>query len=197
MANSIYGKKSDKKTVLKRYCKLICFANIPNFQGPLCDIKMLIYFSTKQVLPEFWQDCACQHLWTLQVLSQDSSLTLQQQKIPTNYCELILHAIFTKLIGSLHDTLKITFFQTNNFYSIIVDARNKFASKTDIFVATLDPTTNRLKHLNAVIRTLKIALIYFLETFLKKPLFPWFLSTKTSTRTILVPKKVLKCMGKP
>ena len=55
------------------------------------------------------------------------------KKIPTNYCELTLHAIFTKLIGSLHNILKIIFFQPNNFYSIIVDAWNKFASKNGHF----------------------------------------------------------------
>ena len=37
------------------------------------------------------------------------------KKISTNYCELTLHAIFTKLIGSLHNTLKITFFSTKQF----------------------------------------------------------------------------------
>ena len=37
------------------------------------------------------------------------------KKISTNYCKLTLHAIFTKLIGSLHNTLKITFFSTKQF----------------------------------------------------------------------------------
>ena len=31
------------------------------------------------------------------------------KKIPTNYCKLTLHAILTKLIGSLHKILKIIF----------------------------------------------------------------------------------------
>ena len=77
------------------------------------NIKMLIYFSTRQVLPEFWQD------WTLRVLTQDSSLTLwQPKKNLTNYCELTLHAIFTKFIGLLHNIQKKTCCQPTNFYSV-------------------------------------------------------------------------------
>ena len=105
----MYGKKSGEKS--EHYCKLICFAKIPNFRGQVCEIKMLTNFSTKQVLPEFWQDWAWDHLWTLHVLSWDSSLTLWlQKKIPTNYCKLTLHAIFMKLLGSLHNILKIFLF---------------------------------------------------------------------------------------
>ena len=55
------------------------------------------------------------------------------KKIPTKYGKLTLHAIFTELIGSLHNTLKIIFFQQNNLYSIIVDAWNKFASENGHF----------------------------------------------------------------
>ena len=40
LAKSIYGKKSSQKKS-KNYCKLICLANIPNFQMPLCEIEML------------------------------------------------------------------------------------------------------------------------------------------------------------
>ena len=124
MAKSKYSKKSGKK--IKKYCKLICFANILNFRGSLCQIKMLTNFSKKLVLPEFW---AWEHLWTLHVFSWDSSLTLWQQKIPTNYCKLTLHAIFMKLLGSLHNILKIFLFLLNSLYSIIVDSQNKLSSK--------------------------------------------------------------------
>jgi len=61
--------KSLEKKKKKNYCKLICFANIPNFGGPLCEIKMLTYFSTKQVLHNFWQDWAWEYLRTLHVLT--------------------------------------------------------------------------------------------------------------------------------
>ena len=70
-------------------------ANIPNFRGPICDIKKN-FLSTKQVFCEFWQNEVCEHFGTpLEIL--------------TNYCELTRHALFTKLIGSLNNTLKITF----------------------------------------------------------------------------------------
>ena len=57
-------------------------------------------------------------------------------KVPTNYCDVTLHAIFTELIGSLHNTLKITF-QPNNFYSILLHNQNgligfKFCTETCI-----------------------------------------------------------------
>ena len=45
------------------------FANIANFRGPLCEIKMLTNCSTKQVPHELWQDLAWEHLRTMHVLS--------------------------------------------------------------------------------------------------------------------------------
>ena len=35
---------------------------------------------------------------------------VRAKKIPTNYCKLTLHAIFTNLIGLLHNVLKLIFF---------------------------------------------------------------------------------------
>ena len=93
-----YIAKSHAKRNFKSYCKLICLTNIPNFGGPLCEIKMLTYFSTKQVLPEFRQDWAWECLQTLHVLSKDTSLTLWHkiskiiffhQFFILNYCEII------------------------------------------------------------------------------------------------------------
>ena len=40
---------------------------------------------------------------------------MAEEKNPNKYCELTLQAIFTKLIGSLHNILKINFFKTNFF----------------------------------------------------------------------------------
>ena len=95
---------------------------------------MLIHFSTKN---SFTWILARLGLWT-PLDTSHFELQLQfdlmaAKKIPTNYCKLTLHAIFTQLIGSFHNTLKITLFQPNNFYSIIVDARNKFPSKNGHF----------------------------------------------------------------
>ena len=64
-----YMAKSLAKKNLKNYSKLILFANIPKFRSPLCEIKMLTYFSTKQVLPEYWRDWAWEYLRTLHILS--------------------------------------------------------------------------------------------------------------------------------
>ena len=55
------------------------------------------------------------------------------KKIPTNYCQLTLHAIFTELIVSLHNILKIIFFSTKFFCSICVYAWNKFSSENGQF----------------------------------------------------------------
>ena len=65
---------------------------------------MLTNFSTKQVLARMGfgapSNTACFELG----LQCD---LMAAKKIPSNYCELTLHAIFTKLIGSLHNILKI------------------------------------------------------------------------------------------
>ena len=120
-----------QKQNLKSYCKLICFANIFNFWWPPCVIKMLIYFSKKQVLPEFWQNWAWEHLRTLHIWARTPVWPYCSKKISINYCKPTLHAIFTTLIGSPHNILQKNnfFLQLNNFYSIIVDAWNKFASE--------------------------------------------------------------------
>ena len=114
MAKSMY-KKIWRKRKSKNYCQLICFAIIPNCRGSLCDIKMLIYFSKKKVLPEFWRDWACEHLSTLHIWAGTPVWPYGSQKIPTNYCELTLRAIVKKWIDSLHNTLMITFFLTKFF----------------------------------------------------------------------------------
>ena len=78
---------------------------------------------------------------------------------------------FKKNIAKLlHNILKITFFFDQTIFTqLLWTLGTNLPTKTDIFVASLDPTTNRLKNLSTVIRTLKISLI--LETFLKKPVF--------------------------
>ena len=73
------------------------------------------------------------------------------KKIPTNYCKLTLYAIFTNLIGSLHNILQI-FFQPIFISSQLLWMLGiNLPPKTDIFVARLEPTTKRLEHLNTVI----------------------------------------------
>ena len=71
------------KSQAKKFKKLLeanLFYKYSQFWKSLYEIKMLANFSTKQVLPEFWQDSVWEHLWTMHVLSQDSSLTLWQPK---------------------------------------------------------------------------------------------------------------------
>ena len=73
------------------------------------------------------------------------------KKIQTNYGKLTLHAIFTKVLVSLHNMLKINFFYQICFTQLLWTLETNLPPKTEIFVARLDSTTKRLKHLNTVI----------------------------------------------
>ena len=67
------------------------------------------------------------------------------KKIPTNYSKLTFHANFKKLIVSLHNIIKIIFFQQNIFTWLLWTLGTNLPPKTDIFVTKLDLTTKRLK----------------------------------------------------
>ena len=60
LSKSIFGKKSGKKNPNKKGNLFGKHSQFP---------RATINFSTKQVLPEFWQDWAWEHLPTLHVLS--------------------------------------------------------------------------------------------------------------------------------
>ena len=117
----------------QNYCKLICFVNITNFRGPLEISKCKFFCQQNKFYLNFGE---------IRLVSIFGHCTFElglqfdlmaAKKNPTDYCKLTLHTIITKLLGSLHNTQEIIFFQPNNFYSIIVDAQNKFASKNGHF----------------------------------------------------------------
>ena len=101
-------------------------ANFLNFWRPLCEIERLIYFFNKTSFT-----------WILARLGLGKPLNtacfelglqfdlMAAKRIPKNYCELTLHAILSKLIGSLHNILKIIFFSITFLYAILVDPWNK------------------------------------------------------------------------
>ena len=150
--------KSLAKQNEKNYCKLICLANIPNFQGRDQNVN---FFLTTQVLPEigeiglgstfehctFW---ARTPVWPYGI-NKKSQQTIASWPFMQSSRNEEVHCIII---------LKIIFFHHYFFYSIIVDAEHVCIQKQTFFVARLDPTTKRLKHLNTVVVAMSVHMLY-------------------------------------
>ena len=130
MAKSIYGKNSGKKKLLQAnlFCK---YSQFPG--ATLWDQNVTLFFNQTSftwILVRLGLGAPLDTAYFELGLQFDFKAA---KKIPTNYCKWTLHAIFTKLIGSLHNILNMLFSSINFFYSIILDAWNKFASKNGHF----------------------------------------------------------------
>ena len=110
MAKSLAKKKFEKLVQADLFCKYSQF-----WRATLWDQNVNLFFNKTS----FTWILARLGLWApLDTARFELGLQfdlMAAKKISTNYCELTLHAIFTKLIGSLHNILKIIFFSTKFF----------------------------------------------------------------------------------
>ena len=133
MAKSIYDKKSGKKQFQKSIASWFVLQVFPIFKDHFVISKFYLIFQKNKFYLNFGKIglVSTFGLCTFWLGLQFDPIAAKP--IPTNYCKMTLNAIYTKLIGSLHNTIKIILFQLNIFYSIIVDAWNKCASENRHF----------------------------------------------------------------